>query len=157
MSRWQAHRIVAQVALGTTLAFNFSQIHAGPVHRCLAADGSVEFVQFGCPTGTTISSSQPDVGVLSVIKAPPLSETARQALNSLESRLLKQRRQRQGDRRRRMEADNRARQDALAQCEKARTALAGLKATRRKGYSAEQGRRYEDQEQRWRDVKKTAC
>jgi hypothetical protein len=156
MSRW----IVEQIALCTTLTLIFSPIHAGQVHRCLAADGAIVFVQFGCPTGTAASplpANSGESGILSVIKAPPLDETARQVLDSLESKLLQQRRQRRADRRQRADARSRARRDALAQCEKARTALDGLKTTRRKGYSAEQGRRYEDQEQRWRDVKKSAC
>jgi hypothetical protein len=75
----------------------------------------------------------------------------------MESRLLKQRQQRRADRRHRADARSLTRRKAFAQCEKARTELASLKATRRKGYSAEQGRRYEDQEQHWRDVKKSTC
>jgi hypothetical protein len=153
MSSW----IVKRAALCTILTLIVSQIHAGQAHRCLAADGAIQFVQFGCPTGTTTAPSQTESGTLSVIKAPPLDEAARHMLRSLESRLLRERRQRRADRRRRADARSHARRDALVQCEKARTALAGLKTTRRKGYSAEQGRRYEVQEQRWRDVKKSAC
>ncbi|MFV2089126.1 MAG: hypothetical protein ACC642_00570, partial [Pseudomonadales bacterium] len=133
------------------------QATTSEVHRCLTADGTIHFVQFGCPPGTTEARTDSPDGLLSIVTMPKLDAAERKMLETLQSDLLEQQRRHRRERQKQARTRARERVEALAQCEKAERALDRLAVTRRKGYTAQQGRRFEDQERQWRSVKKSAC
>ena len=127
------------------------------VIQCAGPDGAVVYTQFHCPPNTTPRPFDRDGGILSVVTTPALSEAERRALTRLEAGLEKARRQRHRESNQRNRALQQQQRQADARCREALSALDQLAVARRQGYSADQDRRYDAEEKRWRQQKRSAC
>lgn len=130
---------------------------SGALSRCLSSTGAVLFTQFGCPPGSTATDPAAPEGLLSVVGLPALTDAERRVLAALDAELARQRQARRRDQASRARARNEARHEAQARCAESIQQLDAIAANRRKGYSAAQDRHFDEQERRWRRVRRTSC
>ncbi len=126
------------------------------VTACTDADGRLTYTQFDCPGGTRPAPAGTD-GRLSIVTTAPLSDAERTALVRLEQTLTKDRARRARSRRQSAARRSAEREEARERCEAATRALAGIRESRRQGYSADEDRRYDAQEARWKAVRRADC
>ena len=127
------------------------------VTQCLGPDGLRVFTQFGCPPQTTRQPGSETRGYLSIINTAALTKSEQQALQHLQRRLEQDRLKRERTRIKRNRTRAAQRTANQTQCAQAELALDGLDDSRRKGYSAVEGRRYNAEETHYRRQKRESC
>ena len=152
-----AQTLAQMLAIACAAFFSSAVASSAVVNQCLGPDGQRLFTQFGCPPETTRQPGTEVRGTLSIINTVALTKAEQQALQQLERRLEQDARQRQRAQKKRNRSRSAQRTAHRAQCAQARLALEGLIDSRRKGYSAVEGRRYDSQEAHWRQQKREAC
>lgn len=130
---------------------------SGTMSRCLGPDGAVVFTQFDCPPDTVRMAAGDPSGILSVVTSPALTDAERRRLQSLDTDLTRARQARRRDQAARARAREKARHETERRCAEAERALESIDSTRRKGYSAAEGRRLDAEEQRWRRLRRSSC
>jgi hypothetical protein len=127
------------------------------VHGCTDAAGNRTYTQFGCPLDTHPLPDSNGEGRLSVVTAVPLSDAERDMLAALSRELDQARRQREQANRKAARRRAVRAAEAERRCAQAERELAALAELRRRGYTVSEGRRYDDEEARWRGVRRDAC
>ena len=131
------------------------------VYRCVTPEGATLYRQFGCPAGTRpVTDDRPSgalAGDFSVVESAPLTDAEKRQLQVLSRQSANANRARNRERETNRQLASANRQAARERCEEARARLAELRAARRKGYSAAEERRWDQEEARLQAVRRQDC
>ena len=152
MGKYESSIVIALLVVSWTTVAS-----SAVVTQCLGPEGQRVFTQFGCPPQTTRQPGTETRGNLSIINTAALTKTEQQALQRLQRRLQQNRLQRERTRIKRNRTRAAQRTANQTRCAQARLAMDGLDDSRRKGYSAVEGRRYDAEEAHWRRQKRETC